>query len=41
MLVQGNIDKAIADCDKVKGVHKQLSDEKNELVLALQSGWSF
>merc|ERR1712012_191533 len=39
-LAEANIDKAIADCDKVKGVHKQLSDEKNELVLALQSGGS-
>ena len=35
---QANIDKAVADCDKVKAVHKQLSDEKNELNLALQSG---
>merc|ERR1719340_224238 len=39
-VAEANIDKAIADCDKVKGVHKQLSDEKNELVLALQSGGS-
>merc|ERR1719158_2300044 len=39
-IAEANIDKAIADCDKVKGVHKQLSDEKNELVLALQSGGS-
>merc|ERR1719367_953384 len=31
---------AEANIDKVKGVHKQLSDEKNELVLALQSGGS-
>merc|ERR1719432_416088 len=39
-VAEANIDKAIADCDKVKGVHKQLSDEKNELNLALQSGGS-
>merc|ERR1719490_591838 len=39
-IAEANIDKAIADCDKVKVVHKQLSDEKNELNLALQSGGS-
>ena len=38
LIVQANSDKAIAECDKVKVVHKQLSDEKNELNLALQSG---
>merc|ERR1719400_3011076 len=39
-IAEANIDKAIAECDKVKVVHKQLSDEKNELNLALQSGGS-
>merc|ERR550539_759447 len=39
-IAEANIDKAVADCDKVKAVHKQLSDEKNELNLALQSGGS-
>merc|ERR1712173_529057 len=36
----GNIDKAIADCNKVKSVYERLTNEKNELVLALQSGGS-
>merc|ERR1719174_2869624 len=39
-IAEANIDKAVAACDKVKAVHKQLSDEKNELNLALQSGGS-
>merc|ERR1739845_100153 len=37
---EANIDKAIADCNKVKAVYERLSNEKNELVLALQSGGS-
>merc|ERR1719282_1379022 len=35
-----NIDKAVADCNAVIDVHNKLSAEKNELVLALQSGGS-
>jgi myosin heavy chain 6/7 len=35
-----NIDKAIAECTKVKGVYERMCVEKNELVLALQSGGS-
>merc|ERR1719189_1092873 len=35
-----NIDKAVADCQAVIDVHTKLSAEKNELVLALQSGGS-
>merc|ERR1711899_299194 len=35
-----NIDKAIAECNAVVAVHEKLSAEKNELVLALQSGGS-
>ena len=35
-----NIDKAIADCAKVTAEHERLHNEKNELVLALQSGGS-
>merc|ERR1711963_1012994 len=31
---------AIAECNKVKGVYERISNEKNELVLALQSGGS-
>merc|ERR1712157_407447 len=33
-------DKAVAECNKVKAVYEKLSAEKNELVLALQSGGS-
>merc|ERR1711937_763507 len=39
-IAEANIDKAVAECDKVKGVYERLSNEKNELVLALQSGGS-
>merc|ERR1711981_187445 len=39
-IAEANIDKAIADCNKVKAVYERLSAEKNELVLALQSGGS-
>merc|ERR1712002_1168928 len=36
----GNIDKAVAECNKVTGEHERLMNEKNDLVLALQSGGS-
>merc|ERR1711899_292641 len=39
-IAEANIDKAIADCTKTKTVYERLSNEKNELVLALQSGGS-
>merc|ERR1711876_50035 len=39
-IAEANIDKAVAECDKVKAVYNRLSNEKNELVLALQSGGS-
>merc|ERR1719178_219549 len=39
-IAEANIDKAIAECNKVKSVYERLSGEKNELVLALQSGGS-
>ena len=39
-IAEANIDKAIADCSSVVAIHKTLSDEKNELVLALSSGGS-
>merc|ERR1711881_446548 len=39
-IAEANIDKAIAECNKVKAVYEKLSAEKNELVLALQSGGS-
>merc|ERR1712223_1494559 len=39
-LAEANIDKAIADCTKTKTVYERLCSEKNELVLALQSGGS-
>merc|ERR1711931_577494 len=39
-IAEANIDKAIAECNKVKGIYERLSNEKNELVLALQSGGS-
>merc|ERR1719323_2144868 len=39
-IAEANIDKAILDCNKVKKVYERLSNEKNELVLALQSGGS-
>merc|ERR1739844_347215 len=39
-IAEANIDKAVSECDKVKAVYNRLSNEKNELVLALQSGGS-
>merc|ERR1711879_282051 len=39
-MAEANIDKAIADCTKTKTVYERLCSEKNELVLALQSGGS-
>merc|ERR1712048_520564 len=39
-VAEANIGKAIAECNKVKSVYERLSNEKNELVLALQSGGS-
>merc|ERR1712066_631656 len=39
-IAEANIDKAISECNKVKAVYERLSNEKNELVLALQSGGS-
>merc|ERR1719510_705229 len=39
-LAEANIDKAIAECTAVTDVHTKLAAEKNELVLALQSGGS-
>jgi myosin heavy chain 6/7 len=39
-IAEANIDKAVAECDKVKSIYERLGNEKNELVLALQSGGS-
>jgi len=39
-VAEANIDKAVAECKKVKVEHERLTNEKNELVLALQSGGS-
>merc|ERR1712186_307054 len=39
-IAEAHIGKALADCNKVKAVYERLSNEKNELVLALQSGGS-
>merc|ERR1712214_204912 len=39
-IAEANIDKAVAECNKVKSVTDKLAAEKNELVLALQSGGS-
>merc|ERR1712088_684271 len=39
-IAEANIDKAVAECNKVIAEHDRLSNEKNELVLALQSGGS-
>merc|ERR1712029_108610 len=36
-IAEANIDKAVAECNKVKKEYERLSNEKNELVLALQS----
>merc|ERR1719458_1157579 len=40
IVAEANIDKAIAECTAVTDVHAKLAAEKNELVLALQSGGS-
>merc|ERR1719300_441479 len=37
-IAEANIDRAIADCNKVKGVHAQLATEKDEVLRALESG---
>jgi len=39
-LAEANIDKAIAECNAVVAIHEKLSNEKNELHLALNSGGS-
>jgi len=39
-IANANIDKAVEQCNAVIAVHDKLSAEKNELVLALQSGGS-
>merc|ERR1712156_223936 len=39
-IAEANIDKAVAECNKVKSVYERLCNEKNELILALQSGGS-
>ena len=39
-LAEANIDKAIAECNAVIAIHEKLSNEKNELHLALNSGGS-
>jgi myosin heavy chain 6/7 len=39
-IAEAHIDKAIAECNKVVVEHDRLANEKNELVLALQSGGS-
>ena len=39
-IAEANINKAVAECNAVIAVHEKLSAEKNELVLALQSGGS-
>merc|ERR1719192_2646964 len=39
-IAEANIDKAVAECNKVIAVHAKLMNEKNELTLALQSGGS-
>merc|ERR1712173_321338 len=39
-IAEANIDKAVAECNKVIAEHDRLSAAKNEYVLALQSGGS-
>ena len=39
-IAEANIDKAIAECQKVTAEHDRLMNEKNDLTLALQSGGS-
>jgi len=40
-VAEANIDKAVAECKKVKAEHERLMNEKNELVLALQVNYCF
>merc|ERR1712223_2041788 len=37
-IAEANIDEAVVECEKVKKVYDRLNNEKNELVIALQSG---
>merc|ERR1711970_163662 len=37
-IAEANIDKAVSDCNKVKGVHAELAKEKEEVLRALDSG---
>merc|ERR1712088_1297444 len=37
-IAEANIDKAVADCNKVKGVHAELAKDKEEVLRALDSG---
>merc|ERR1711874_33531 len=37
-IAEANIDRAVADCNKVKGVHAELAKEKEEVLRALDSG---
>ena len=39
-IAEANMDKAIAECNRVVAMHEKLQEQKNELVLALQSGGS-
>jgi myosin heavy chain 6/7 len=39
-VAEANIDKAVAECDAVKLIHTRLAAEKEELVIALNSGGS-
>merc|ERR1711972_388048 len=39
-IAEANIDKAVAECNKVTAEHDRLMNERNDLVLALQSGGS-
>ena len=39
-IAEANIDEAVRQCSAVVDVHAKLSAEKNELVMALQSGGS-
>ena len=39
-IAEANIDEAVRQCSAVVEVHAKLSAEKNELVMALQSGGS-
>merc|ERR1711962_1397792 len=39
-IAEAHMDKAIAECNKVKGIYASLLAQKNDLVLALQSGGS-